>query len=277
MTFSREQQQYLKDIQTAKKYLNKGESYQICLTNTLTKKVTIDPLLLYQTLRKSNPAPYAAYLRYNDLTVLCSSPEQFLKIDAGGTVTTKPIKGTIARGNTLQEDILLKKQLAESKKDWSENAMIIDLLRNDLGKVCTFGSVKVTKPMAIETYQTVHQLVSTVQGKLHKDTSVIDCIKACFPGGSMTGAPKTRTMEIIEKLEKQARGIYSGALGFLSYNKTASLNIVIRTMVMQKDAVSIGAGGAILIDSDPEKEYEEMLLKTTALQNAIQNSLESEE
>src|SRR5882724_1348824 len=265
----RNHQQYLKDIAICKKYLAKGESYQICLTNTLTTKTKTDPFHIYQTLRKINPAPYAAYIKYNDLSILSSSPEEFLKIDQNGIVETKPIKGTRKRGRTKVEDKKLTKQLQSSKKDWSENAMIVDLLRNDLGKVCEFGSVKVEKLMDIESYETVHQLVSTIKGKLRNDVTLIDCIKACFPGGSMTGAPKLRSMEILEDLEKKTRGIYSGTLGFLSLNQTALLAIVIRTMIIKNNTVTIGTGGAILIDSDPQKEYEEMLLKAKALTEAI--------
>jgi para-aminobenzoate synthetase component I len=269
VAFSRSRQHYLNDIATCKAYLEQGESYQICLTNTITARTDTDPLLLYTILRNDNPAPYSAYLRYNNLAILCSSPEQFLTIDKKRNVQTKPIKGTIRRGQTITEDKKLKLQLADSKKDWSENAMIVDLLRNDLGKVCEFGSVKVTKQMAIESYQTVHQLVSTIEGKLRPDVSMIDCVKACFPGGSMTGAPKLHTMEILASLEKKPRGIYSGSLGFLSFNQTAALNIIIRTIIAKNDELTIGAGGAILTDSDPQAEFDEMLLKTKALLESI--------
>lgn len=261
----RNYKKYIRDIAICKEYLQKGDSYEICLTNTITTKTNLDHLKLYQSLRKNNPAPYSAYLKHNDLSVLSSSPEQFLSIDKNRTVLSKPIKGTIRRGQTLQIDEQLKRQLLESEKEKAENLMIVDLVRNDLGRVCEIGSISVPKLMDIESYQTVHQLVSTVKGKLRRDISPIDCIISCFPGGSMTGAPKIRTMEIIDKLEKKTRGIYSGSIGFLSFNKTVSLNIAIRTIVAKNDEFSMGSGGAILIQSDPEKEYDEMLLKTKIL------------
>ena len=265
----RDKKQYIKDIDSCKKYLKNGDSYEICLTNTITTDLKVNSLDLYRILRKVNPAPYAAYIKHGAFAILCSSPERFLKINKDGWAESKPIKGTIKRGVSKVKDLALAKDLQTSEKNRAENLMIVDLVRNDLGKVCEIGSVSVSKLMEIETYETVHQLVSTIRGKQKKDVSLIECIKACFPGGSMTGAPKKRTLEIIDKLEKKPRGVYSGALGFLGVNGTADLNIVIRTIVINKNKLSLGAGGAIVFESDPEKEFEEMMLKTQALIQAI--------
>ena len=265
----RSHKQYLLDVQKCKEYLKNGESYQICLTNQFHTKSDVDDVSLYKILRTLNPAPYGAFIKYNDLAILSSSPERFLYIDSKKNVETKPIKGTSKRSTNKKEDEKLAQKLLHSEKDRAENLMITDLLRNDLGKVCIIGSVQVPKLIALESYQTVHQLVSTITGELRKDVSVIDCIKACFPGGSMTGAPKKRTTQIIAKLEKKPRGIYSGALGFLSFTGAVNLNIVIRTIVKQNNNISIGAGGAVLMQSDAEKEYQEMLLKAKVLLEAI--------
>lgn len=274
---ARNHQQYIQDIKTCQEYLKKGESYQICLTNSFSINVQVDWLQLYLTLRAMNPAPYGVYMRFGNFAVLSSSPEKFLSITPDGLIETKPIKGTRPRGKTKNEDQLFRKELATSKKDWSENAMIVDLLRNDLGKVCTFGSIQVKKFLDVETYQTVHQLVSTIQGKLCNGMFAIDCVKACFPGGSMTGVPKKQTMEILSSLEKRTRGIYSGALGFFSLNGAAELSMIIRTIIASKDQLSIGSGGAILIDSDPEKEYDEMLLKAKVLLEAVAKTVGAKE
>lgn len=263
---------YLELIKQCQQEIKKGESYEICLTNMITQHVEIDPLNTYRALRQTNPAPYATYLNFPGVAVLSSSPERFLTIEPNGNVESKPIKGTRPRGKTPQEDEVLYEDLRTNEKDRSENLMIVDLLRNDIGSVCDVGSVHVSNIFAVESYATVHQLVSTVRGRLRRGISAVQCVQAAFPGGSMTGAPKKRSMEIIDRLEAGPRGIYSGSIGFFGLNGSADLSIVIRTIVVTPEDVTVGVGGAIIDLSNPEEELEEMILKSQALVKALSES-----
>jgi para-aminobenzoate synthetase len=273
LRLARSHGEYLNDIATCLDHLLEGESYELCLTNSVAADIAPDPLALYMELRRVNPAPFAAYLRFGDLAVLSSSPERFLSVDREGVVEAKPIKGTARRGDTAAEDARLAGALRASEKDRAENLMIVDLLRNDLGAVCEIGSVEVPALMEVETYETVHQLVSTVRGRLRQGSTAVDCIRSCFPPGSMTGAPKLRAMEILDGLEGAPRGIYSGAVGYLGLGGGCDLSVTIRTIVLGGGVASVGAGGAIVLQSDAQNELEEALLKAQAPMSAIASAV----
>lgn len=261
--------QYLAKVRDCQDELAAGESYQICLSSEFTVSCDVSPYDAYRELRAINPAPYSAYLRFGDFAVLSSSPERFLQVSADRIVSAKPIKGTAERGVDQATDASLAEWLIRDEKSRSENLMIVDLLRNDVGRVASAGSVRVPKLMDVESYTTVHQLVSTVTGHLRQDRDCVDCLVAAFPGGSMTGAPKVRTMSIIDRLEGRARGPYSGALGFLSYGDRMDLSIVIRTIVIEPSRVTVASGGGIVALSDPRSEFDEMILKARAPLRAL--------
>jgi para-aminobenzoate synthetase len=253
---------YLEAVAAARRELFAGESYELCLTNRLAVEVgAADPLAIFLRQRALNPAPHGAFLRFGELAILSSSPERLLRITTGGEVEARPVKGTLRRGRDQAEDEALREELRGSVKDRAENLMIVDLLRNDLSRVCEAGSVEVEELIGLETHAHVHQLVSTIRGRLRADRDPLGCVEACFPGGSMTGAPKLRSMQILERLEPEPRGIYSGALGYLGLDGAVDLSVVIRTAVIRDGVATVGSGGAVTVRSDPEEEWREMLLK----------------
>lgn len=251
------------------RWLRRGDSYEACYTYRITARSDGDPLAAYLRLRRDNPAPYGAYLRVGGRHLLCSSPERFVAVDADGLAEARPIKGTAARDADPERDRQLRDALARDEKDRGENLMIVDLLRNDLGRVCRPGTVRVPALMAVESYATVHHLVSTVRGLLRPGLDALDCVAALFPGGSMTGAPKRRTVELLDGLETTPRGVYSGCLGHLGRDRTGDLAIVIRTIVWEADRLTIGVGGAVTVLSDPDEEYAETELKAAAVLRAL--------
>lgn len=264
--FTREQ--YMDAVQKVIDYIYAGDIFQANLSQRFSVGYQGDPWTLYCRLREINPAPFASYLNFGDFKVICASPERFLKVD-GGKVETRPIKGTRPRGKTPEQDEKLRQELWNSEKDRAELMMIVDLERNDLGRVCRVGSVRVPELVRLEKYATVFHLVSTVEGQLLPGKDSVDLLKAAFPGGSITGAPKIRAMEIIEELEPVRRGIYTGSIGYLGFDGRADLNIVIRTIIVKGNRLYFQVGGGITADSDPAAEYEETLDKARAMMRAL--------
>lgn len=261
--------EYVRAVQKVRDYIIAGDIFQVNLSQRFQTPVTIPPYELFLRLRDINPAPFAAYLNFEDLIVISASPERFLRVQ-GNEVETRPIKGTRPRGRNAVEDEVMANRLIQSIKDRAENIMIVDLERNDLGRVCRYGSVHVSELAILETFPTVFHLTSTVKGTLRDGTGNIDLLKACFPGGSITGAPKVRAMEIIDELEPTRRSVYTGSIGYLSFSDNLDLNIVIRTMLIKNNTAYFQVGGGIVYDSDPEEEYQETLDKGKALVQALQ-------
>jgi len=259
--------EYIEDVGKCLENILEGETYEVCLTTQLNaENRSVDPNDLYLNLRRHNPAPFGALVAFGGSFTLCSSsPERYLRVDSKRTVESRPIKGTVRRGATGEEDDAQRELLANSEKDRAENLMIVDLVRNDLGRVCDIGTVSVPDLFVVESFRTVHQLVSTIQGKLKPGMTAIDAARAAFPPGSMTGAPKERTMQVIDSIERCERGMYSGAVGFFSLSGAADLSVVIRTAIVEPNRISVGAGGAVIAMSDPVQERQEMVLKVKAL------------
>ena len=262
---------YREAVGRALEYIRAGDIFQVNLSQRFEARGRFDPLDLYLRLRQVSPAPFAAFLEWDDLAIVSASPESFYQT-RGDQIVTRPIKGTRPRGATPEEDARWKAELAASPKDRAELTMIVDLERNDLGRVCRYGSVRVTDPLAVETYAQVHHLVATIQGRLRPECGPIDVVRAVFPGGSITGAPKIRAMEIIDELEPTRRGPYTGAIGYYGRGGTSAFNIVIRTMLVEGDRATFQVGGGIVADSDPEAEYQETLHKGRGLRAVLEGA-----
>jgi len=259
-----EPEQYRALVERCRQEIVSGNAYQLCLTNEVTVAGSFSPVQVYQRLRADNPSHHGALLRLGGVSLLSSSPEVFLRITSDRQISTMPIKGTRRRGITPSEDALLIAELRDSDKEQAENLMIVDLMRNDLSRICQTGSVTAHNLLEVHTLAQVHQLVSTVSGQLLDDATFDKILTATFPAGSMTGAPKIAAMRILHEVENGPRGIYSGAFGWLGADGTCELAMVIRSIVIDDEGASIGTGGGITIDSDPEFELEETKVKAAA-------------
>ncbi|MFC1409702.1 aminodeoxychorismate synthase component I [Streptacidiphilus sp. N1-12] len=264
-----ERDRYLDLVAECQQEIAAGETYEVCLTNQLEVRAELDPWQAYRRLRRISPAPFGALLQFGAVSVLSTSPERFLRVSASGVAESSPIKGTRPRGRTAAEDRALRQDLAVNRKDRAENLMILDLVRNDLGRCAESGTVEVAGMFQVRTFERVHQLVSTVRARLRPESGAAECVRAAFPPGSMTGAPKRRTMELIDRLEQGPRGIYSGAIGYFSLSGAADLSVVIRTAVVTPGRVRYGTGGAVIALSDPAEEWEETAVKAAPLLDLV--------
>ena len=259
---------YLKAVEAVREYIKAGDIFQANLSQRFEVDMPVPPYELYRRLRRINPAPFASYMNFDGVAIVSASPERFLRL-RDDLVETRPIKGTRPRGKDQIEDERLALELIHSVKDKAEHMMIVDLERNDLGRVCRYGTVRVSEMMALEKYSTVFHLTSTVEGRLRPGNGAIDLLKATFPGGSITGAPKVRAIEIIDELEPTRRSVYTGSIGYLGFDGGLDLNIVIRTILVKEGKAYFQVGGGVVYDSDPEGEYIETLDKAKALIHAL--------
>ena len=265
-------EEYCHVVEKAKEYIYAGDIFQVVPSQRFKAQVEKEPINIYKALRLTNPSPYMYYLRFNDLYILGSSPETLIKLEAGGLVTSNPIAGTRRRGKTEEEDRKFEKELLSDEKELAEHIMLVDLARNDIGRVCEYGSIKVSDFMRIEKYAKVMHNISVVNGNLVEGKDAFDLVKAAFPAGTVSGAPKIRAMEIIDELEPVRRGIYAGALGYFGFAGIMDLCIAIRTIVIYKNMIYFQAGGGVVADSVPELEYKETINKMSALKKAIEMS-----
>jgi para-aminobenzoate synthetase component 1 len=262
---------YIRAVERARDYIMAGDAFQVNLSQRLETETREEPFLLFERLARTNPAPFSAFLNLGGFQIASSSPERLVKVEGNHTkvVETRPIGGTRPRGRTRGEDKRLEKELLSSEKERAEHAMLVDLERNDLGRVCAFGTVKPRELFSVERYARVMHLVSEIRGELSKGKDCFDVLKAMFPGGTITGCPKVRVMEIIDELEPTARGVYTGSIGFLNFNSEMELNIAIRTIIVKENRAFLSVGGGIVADSVAEKEFEETMHKASALLAAL--------
>jgi anthranilate synthase component 1 len=263
------EERYLEMIRGAQDFIAQGDAYQLCVTTSLTLQGEVDPVELHRVMRDSNPTHHQALIRLADVTIVSASPETFVSLSKEGVVSTRPIKGTRPRGSTHTEDQALAHELLQSDKERAENLMIVDLMRNDLSRVCETGTVRVPELLVVESYATVHQLVSTITGQVREGLDVVDLLEATFPAGSMTGAPKKRAVEILQQLEGHPRGLYSGAYGVWRADGSAEFAMTIRTAVVGPDSLTIGVGGGITALSQPSEEIREVGIKAKAFLRAL--------